>query len=75
MLNHAMPTAVGTKMTKNKTTPNLFPDAKANGAAAPSTRADRAIMERRNQAVFDAASGCLRMIHHEPMPSASQATK
>jgi len=75
MVNHAMSTPVGTNMTRTlpRRTSRLTQEQKALQLATTSTTS--AIMERRNHMVFDAASGCERMSHHEPIASASHRMK
>lgn len=49
--------------------------AAARGIPTSKIRMGSARAERRDQRVFDAASGRVRMIHFEPMTSTAQATK
>jgi hypothetical protein len=66
---------MGTKVTKNNKSGCGPGDEKAMGMPAPIIRIARAIMERLNHRAFEAASGRVRMIHHDPIPSPPQATK
>jgi hypothetical protein len=79
MLNQVIRTSIGITMTQKRRKEcgiefSLGVE-EAIGIPASRIRMGSAIAERRNQSVFEAASGRVRMIHHDPMASAAQAIK